>query len=78
MDFSETILQAWQPFFMAQLGAAATLGGLVFVGLSLNLNKILACRAADQGDDSPDASPACPDRLIHRSDPPPKVECHRH
>src|SRR5215475_4204051 len=36
------------------------------------------CRAADQGDDSPDTSPACPDRLIHRSDPPPKVECHRH
>ena len=41
MSASETILQAWQPFFTAQLGAAATLGGLVFVGLSLNLNKIL-------------------------------------
>ena len=45
MDPSETILQAWQPFFTAQLGAAATLGGLVFVGLSLNLNKILAYAA---------------------------------
>jgi len=42
MSGSETFLQAWQPFFTAQLGAAATLGGLVFVGLSLNLNKILA------------------------------------
>ena len=45
MGGSETILQAWQPFFTAQLGAAATLGGLVFVGLSLNLNKILAYAA---------------------------------
>jgi modulator of FtsH protease len=42
MGASETISPAWQPFFTAQLGAAATLGGLVFVGLSLNLNKILA------------------------------------
>ena len=31
----------WAIFFTAQLGAAATLGGLVFVGLSLNLTKIL-------------------------------------
>src|SRR6516162_5163655 len=45
MDASETILHAWQPFFTAQLGAAATLGGLVFVGLSLNLNKILGYAA---------------------------------
>jgi len=45
MGASETVLQAWQPFFTAQLGAAATLGGLVFVGLSLNLNKILAYAA---------------------------------
>src|SRR5947209_8185379 len=45
MGGSETILQVWQPFFTAQLGAAATLGGLVFVGLSLNLNKILAYAA---------------------------------
>jgi hypothetical protein len=32
----------WTAFFTAQLGAAATLGGLVFVGLSLNLTKILS------------------------------------
>ena len=32
----------WQPFYTAQLGAAATLGGLVFVGLSLNLKTILS------------------------------------
>src|SRR5262249_40130836 len=32
----------WTIFFTAQLGAAATLGGLVFVGLSLNLTKILS------------------------------------
>src|SRR5262245_27883668 len=38
--FSET-LDAWQPFFTAQLGAAAALAGLLFVGLSLNLTKIL-------------------------------------
>jgi hypothetical protein len=28
----------WTAFFTAQLGAAATLGGLVFVGLSLKGN----------------------------------------
>jgi hypothetical protein len=32
----------WGPFTTAQLGAAAALGGLVFVGLSLNLKKILS------------------------------------
>ena len=32
----------WAAFFTAQLGAAATLGGLIFVGLSLNLEKILS------------------------------------
>ena len=32
----------WAVFFTAQLGAAATLGGLIFVGLSLNLEKILS------------------------------------
>jgi hypothetical protein len=32
----------WGVFFSAQLGAAATLGGLVFVGLSLNLKTILS------------------------------------
>jgi modulator of FtsH protease len=32
----------WESFYTAQLGAAAALGGLVFVGLSLNLKKILS------------------------------------
>jgi hypothetical protein len=32
----------WETFYSAQLGAAATLGGLVFVGLSLNLKTILS------------------------------------
>jgi hypothetical protein len=36
-----TVLADWQVFFTAQLGAAATLLGLLFVGLSLNLQKIL-------------------------------------
>jgi hypothetical protein len=38
----EATLDAWQPFFTAELGAAAALGGLLFVGLSLNLTKILS------------------------------------
>ncbi len=37
-----SVVDAWEPFFTAQLGAAAALGGLVFVGLSLNLKKILS------------------------------------
>jgi modulator of FtsH protease len=41
MDAFNQTLDAWQPFFAAQLGAAATLAGLVFVGLSLNLTRIL-------------------------------------
>ena len=32
----------WQAFYTAQLGAAATLLGLVFVGLSINLKTILS------------------------------------
>jgi hypothetical protein len=40
-DFEAT-LEAWQPFFAAELGAAAALGGLLFVSLSLNLTKILS------------------------------------
>ncbi len=39
---SLTALADWAPFFGAQLGASATLAGLLFVGISLNLNKILA------------------------------------
>lgn len=33
---------AWQVFFAAQVGASAALLGLLFVGASLNLDKILA------------------------------------
>jgi hypothetical protein len=31
----------WETFFAAQVGAAATLAGLVFVGVSINLSKIV-------------------------------------
>ena len=42
MDPFDATLAAWEPFFSAQLSAGATLLGLVFVGLSLNLTRILA------------------------------------
>lgn len=32
----------WDGFFMAQVGASAALAGLIFVGLSINLTRILA------------------------------------
>jgi modulator of FtsH protease len=37
-------LDAWAPFLAAEAGAAATLAGLLFVGVSLNLTKILSAR----------------------------------
>ena len=40
-----TVLADWEDFFAAQLGAGATLLGLLFVGLSINLEKILQTRA---------------------------------
>jgi modulator of FtsH protease len=40
-----TVLADWRDFFAAQLGAGATLLGLLFVGLSINLDKILQTRA---------------------------------
>ncbi|MFO1141490.1 MAG: hypothetical protein U1E59_03710 [Amaricoccus sp.] len=40
-----TTLADWQPFFAALLGAGATLLGLLFVGLSLNLARIVATTA---------------------------------
>jgi modulator of FtsH protease len=36
------ITEGWENFFLAEVGAAAALGGLLFVGVSLNLAKILA------------------------------------
>lgn len=35
-------LAEWQTFFTVQAGAAATLTGLVFVAVSINLNRIMA------------------------------------
>ena len=35
-------VDGWSEFFLAQAGAAAVLAGLVFVGVSINLEKILA------------------------------------
>ena len=33
-------MSAWESFFVAEVGASAVLVGLVFVGLSINLDKI--------------------------------------
>jgi modulator of FtsH protease len=35
-------MSAWESFFVAEVGASAVLAGLVFVGLSINLDKIIA------------------------------------
>lgn len=35
-------MAGWDNFFMAQVGASAALAGLVFVGISINLTKIIA------------------------------------
>lgn len=35
-------MNAWESFFIAQVGASAALAGLLFVGISINLNRILA------------------------------------
>lgn len=36
------MLDGWDNFFVAQLGASAALAGLLFVGVSINMTKILA------------------------------------
>ena len=35
-------MDGWRDFYLAQVGASAALGGLVFVGVSINLDKIMA------------------------------------
>lgn len=35
-------MDRWESFFVAEIGASAALAGLVFVGVSINLSKILA------------------------------------
>jgi hypothetical protein len=37
----ESGIDSWKDFFVAQVGAAAALGGLLFVAVSINLSKIL-------------------------------------
>ena len=34
-------MSGWESFFVAQVGASAAVAGLVFVGVSINLDKIL-------------------------------------
>src|SRR5271165_6555752 len=46
----EAELQAWNNFFMGELGAAAALAGLLFVSISVNQARILSLgRMADRG-----------------------------
>jgi hypothetical protein len=35
-------MATWDDFFVAEVGASAALGGLLFVGISINMSKILA------------------------------------
>ena len=50
METVTTTLDLWDTVLPAQLGAAAALGGLLFVSLSLNLTKILSFAGApDRG-----------------------------
>lgn len=37
-------MRAWENFFVVQAGAAAVLAGLIFVGISINLQKLLSRR----------------------------------
>ena len=37
-------MKAWESFFVAEAGAAAVLAGLIFVGISINLQKLLSKR----------------------------------
>ncbi len=35
-------MTGWENFFVAEVGASAALAGLIFVGVSINLNRILS------------------------------------
>lgn len=35
-------MTGWENFFIAEVGASAALAGLIFVGVSINLNRILS------------------------------------
>ncbi len=39
--YDRAVIEGWESYFVAQAGAAAALAGLVFVALSINLEKIL-------------------------------------
>jgi hypothetical protein len=39
---SEQVMTGWENFFVGELGASAALTGLVFVGVSINLTKIMS------------------------------------
>ncbi|HUI64882.1 MAG TPA: hypothetical protein VL126_08565 [Bacteroidota bacterium] len=38
-------MNGWVNFFLAEVGASATLAGLLFVGVSINLSRILSLHA---------------------------------
>ena len=45
----QTMIGPWSTFFQGELGAAAALAGLLFVSMSVNQTKILACSAVSVG-----------------------------
>ena len=62
MTFAETV-QTWQTYYLLIGGAAATLAGLLFIGLSLNLEVLrngesIRCRAGPPRP-SPTSSTCC-------------------
>ena len=51
---------AWTEFAVAAAGAAAVLAGLVFVAVSINLDKVLEVRAFPAGPERPSSSFSAP------------------